>query len=183
MSGPSFEVFSIDLELLERAVGSRDARLIAAVRGDDDPAELVAAIDAVLVRGARPFVGDTYSLARVVLRMCRALGRQIDANTADVLSQRSLAAAEAVARPLALGANLAELVATDVVPIRGLPIDADMRFGVIDAARVQAAFPLWSRARPGHPTDDDADSLLAEMVDWLEVASARRESLVGVFWY
>ncbi len=183
MSGPSFEVFTIDLAALARAVGSGDRGLIAAVARPDDPPEVRAATSAILDRGGRVAGGAPLASARVVLRLCRAIGRQIDANTADVLGPESLRAAEAVVAPLRLEASVRDLVATDVVPIPGMPISGEMRFGTIDAGRVRRAYAEWASARPGHPSDDDADSLLAEMLDWLEVASARGESLVGVFWY
>ncbi|MFO0685952.1 MAG: hypothetical protein U0234_28085 [Sandaracinus sp.] len=178
----SFEVLSVDLAKLERAVGSRDSALVQTIAQDEDPPELRDAMRAILVEGRRPFRGDSYSLARVTLRMGRVLGRRINGNTCDLLSQEALDRVAAVETSLRLGVRFEELLATDVVPIAGLPIDEEMRFGVISADRIRAGFAEWSRARPADADDDDADGICAEMLDWLEVASLRGESLVGVFW-
>ena len=177
-----FEVFSVDLAKLDGVVGSRDPKLLAAIATPDDPPELRAAMHAIITSGTRPFGGDPYSLARATLRMLRVVGRRVNANTADLLSSASLAGVTEVSQPLGLAVHVAELVAADIVPIRGLPVDEEMRFGVIEAGRIPDGFARWSSARPADAVDDDVDGLLAEMLDWLEVAALRSESLVGVYW-
>ncbi len=177
-----FEVFSIDLQALDRVVGSRDQRLVEAIVTPDDPPELRVAMRSIVGTGTRPFVGDAYSLARTTLRICRVVGRRVNANTSDLLNGTSLARVVEITRGLGIDTGVDELVATDVVPIRGLPVDVDMRFGVIDVRRIPEAFAQWSRARPADAHDDDVDGILAEMLDWLEVSAARRESLVGIYW-
>lgn len=178
----SFEVLSVDLVRFERAVGSRDTALMQTIARGDDPPEMRDAIKSILFDGARPFRGDTYSLARVVLRMGRVLGRRVNGNTCDLLSQRAFDRVAEIEDGLGLDVRFEDLVGTDIVPIAGLPLDEEMRFGTLSPERVRLGFGRWSQARPAHPDDDDADGICAEMLDWLEVASLRGEALVGVFW-
>ena len=182
MSGPNFEVFSIDLTRLGAVVGSKDRRLLSTMTRDDDPQELRDAMSAIIVGGLRPLRGEPYSLSRVVLRLCHVIGVRVNGNTADVLHQDSLDAAEKIVRAHKLGLGLYTMVAKGVAPIDGLPVSDEMRFSVVDHVVVRRAHAQWTSASPSHPTDDDADSLLAEMADWLEVAAARGESLVSAYW-
>ena len=116
-----FEVFSIDLQALDRVVGSRDQRLVEAIVTPDDPPELRVAMRSIVGTGTRPFVGDAYSLARTTLRICRVVGRRVNANTSDLLNGTSLARVVEITRGLGIDTGVDELVATDVVPIRRKP--------------------------------------------------------------
>ena len=55
----SFEVFSIDLAQLDRVVGSKNQDVLSNIQHPDDPPELRDAMTSIVMRGSRPFRGDS----------------------------------------------------------------------------------------------------------------------------
>ncbi len=180
MSAGTLTIWAVDLARVRAVIGSRQQDWLARLERSDDPQPLRDAARSLVMRGGPPFLGDPRSLAIVLGDIVTAIGVRLPDNAGADLDFSLLESADAVLAREGVGIQASSLVFAGA-PLPGFPEAESLpMLGHLSAEEVRRAGAVLATKILRAP-DARVDHLLGELSDWVEVASARGESLVGIF--
>jgi len=167
-------VYSVPPSKLLGAIGSKDAALKRALELGQDPQSraLAALIDGQPQPAKRSAATVIYGFERLCAHLGRSFGCNFSPTDVDLLDKID---AELKGRGLPL--SLSRLI-YGPPPVPLPPPDDFPTVGHIEAARIQAAFAALP---PDGLSSDDPriDAVLFDLCEWLTIAAARKDMLVG----
>ncbi len=166
-------IYSVPPERLRQALGSRASALKAGLKLGSDPQSQATArfIDEVRCRTAMRASASAFE------RLCEYLGRSLPNSSVSPVKLEFLEKVDAELEQLSFCLSLSRLIYGGG-PLGLPPADDFPTVGHADARRVELA---EEQRQSGilKSSDQEVESVLIELGDWIQVAAARKDMLVG----